>query len=65
MVDGMATGPTGFRGPANGAAIPPRDCGDIVDAHVVLCARRSGQQIVTSDRDDLQRLDPAVKLVVV
>ena len=36
---------------------------DIVDAHVVVCARRSRQPIVTSDPDDLRRLDPAAVLV--
>ncbi len=38
---------------------------DIVDAHVVICARRAGQQVVTSDPDDLRRLDPRVGLVIV
>jgi predicted nucleic acid-binding protein len=38
---------------------------DIVDAHVVICARRRGQQVVTSDPDDLQRLDPGLTVVVV
>jgi predicted nucleic acid-binding protein len=38
---------------------------DIVDAHVVLCARRKGQPVVTSDPDDLRRLDPMVRVVVV
>lgn len=38
---------------------------DIADAHVVICARRSGQQVLTSDPDDLQRLDPGLSLVVV
>ncbi len=38
---------------------------DIVDAHVVVCARRSRQTIVTSDPGDLHRLDPAAQLVVV
>jgi hypothetical protein len=38
---------------------------DIVDAHVVLCARRSRQPIVTSDPDDLRRLDPDAELVVI
>ena len=33
---------------------------DIVDAHVVICARRKGQTIATSDSDDLRRLDPAL-----
>lgn len=37
---------------------------DVVDAHVVLAARRAGQAIVTSDPDDLQRLDPGAELVV-
>jgi predicted nucleic acid-binding protein len=36
---------------------------DITDAHVVICARRSVQTIVTSDADDLRRLDPNVPLV--
>jgi predicted nucleic acid-binding protein len=38
---------------------------DIVDAHVVICARRNGQQVLTSDPDDLERLDPGLSLVVV
>jgi predicted nucleic acid-binding protein len=37
---------------------------DIADAHVVVCARRSDQAIVTSDPDDLHRLDPAARLVL-
>ena len=36
---------------------------DIVDAHVVICARRSQQQVVTSDPDDLRLLDPTVRLI--
>lgn len=38
---------------------------DIADAHVVVCARRAGTGIVTSDPDDLRKLDPAVVLTVV
>lgn len=38
---------------------------DIADAHVVVCAQRAGQPVVTSDPDDLQRLDPSLQLVVV
>jgi predicted nucleic acid-binding protein len=38
---------------------------DIVDAHVVVCARRAGQLVVTSDADDLRRLDPTLRLLVV
>ncbi|MHB1555432.1 MAG: PIN domain-containing protein [Acidimicrobiales bacterium] len=38
---------------------------DAVDAHVVICARRARQRIVTSDPDDLRRLDPTVEMVLV
>jgi len=38
---------------------------DVVDAHVVVCARRAGQRVVTSDPDDLRRLDPDLELLVV
>ncbi|MHB1930247.1 MAG: PIN domain-containing protein [Acidimicrobiales bacterium] len=38
---------------------------DIADAHVVICARRAGQQVATSDPDDLTNLDPRIGLVVV
>ena len=38
---------------------------DIVDAHVVICARRAQQQVATSDPDDLRRLDPRISLVTV
>jgi hypothetical protein len=37
---------------------------DIADAHVVICARRSRQPIVTRDPHGLKRLDPAARLVV-
>jgi predicted nucleic acid-binding protein len=38
---------------------------DVVDAHVVVCARRAGQAIVTSDAGDLRRIAPELALVVV
>lgn len=38
---------------------------DIVDAHVVICARRKNQPIATSDPDDLGRLDPSARLIVI
>lgn len=38
---------------------------DIVDAHVVLCAQRAGQAVVTSDAADLRRIDPGLQLVIV
>jgi siroheme synthase len=36
---------------------------DIVDAHVVICGRRSGQRVVTTDPGDLRRLDPEIQLI--
>jgi hypothetical protein len=38
---------------------------DIVDAHVVVCARRAGQVVVTSDAADLRRIAPGVQLLAV
>jgi hypothetical protein len=38
---------------------------DIADAHVVICARRAGQQVVTSDPGDLRLLDPTIQLITV
>ena len=36
---------------------------DIADAHVVICARRADQPVVSSDPGDLRRLDPALRLI--
>jgi hypothetical protein len=36
---------------------------DIADAHVVICARRAGQPVVTSDPGDLRQLDPNIRLI--
>ncbi|HEX8791488.1 MAG TPA: hypothetical protein VF765_11100 [Polyangiaceae bacterium] len=38
---------------------------DITDAHVVVCARRARQAVVTSDPGDIRRLDPTIPLLVV
>ncbi len=38
---------------------------DIVDAHVVICARRAEQIVVTSDAGDLRRIDPELQIVAV
>jgi hypothetical protein len=38
---------------------------DIVDAHVVICALRARQPIVTSDAGDLRRLAPELRLIPV
>ena len=37
---------------------------NVVDAHVVMCARRAAQRLVTSDPGDLAMLDPTLELVV-
>ena len=36
---------------------------DVVDAHVLICARRASQPVVTSDPSDLRQLDPALRLL--
>jgi predicted nucleic acid-binding protein len=38
---------------------------DVIDASVVLCARTHGTSVLTSDPDDLRRLDAKVGLVLV
>ena len=38
---------------------------DVVDAHVVICAQRSGQAVVTSDPADLSQIAPELQFVVV
>jgi predicted nucleic acid-binding protein len=38
---------------------------DIVDAHVVVCARRAGQAVATSDPVDLRRIAAELTVVVV
>lgn len=50
---------------ATGLLLAASRTSDIVDAHVVICARRTGQAVVTSDADDLHRIDPGLQLLVV
>jgi hypothetical protein len=38
---------------------------DVIDAHVVICALRAGQAVVTSDPADLSQIAPDLQLVVV
>jgi predicted nucleic acid-binding protein len=38
---------------------------DIADAHVVLCAQRAGQVVLTSDPGDLRRIAPGLHLLAV
>jgi predicted nucleic acid-binding protein len=37
---------------------------DVVDVHVVLHARLHGHRVVTTDPDDLRRVDPRLPLIV-
>jgi predicted nucleic acid-binding protein len=55
----------GADAPRVGLLLAARRRSDIVDAHVVICARRNAQAIVTSDPDDLAHLDPEARLIVV
>jgi hypothetical protein len=47
---------------AAGVLLGRRGASDVVDASVVLCARRHRQPIITSDPEDLSRLDGRVEL---
>jgi hypothetical protein len=38
---------------------------DVVDAHIVICARRARQHVVTSDPNDLRALDPTLRVVTI
>jgi hypothetical protein len=46
-----------------GRLLAASETSDIADAHVVVCARRSAQPVVTSDPADLRRLDPRLRLI--
>jgi hypothetical protein len=46
-----------------GRLLAASETSDIADAHVVICARRAQQDVVTSDPDDLHRLDPTIRLL--
>lgn len=48
-----------------GQLLARSDTTDVVDAHVTICARRAGHVVVTSDGDDLRRLDPGLELIEV
>ncbi len=50
---------------AAGLLLGKRGCSDAVDASVVVCARVNRQSVVTSDPEDLRRLDPDLRLEVV
>ena len=51
------------RARAAGQLCGVRGTGDVIDASVVLCARSRGQAVLTSDIDDLRRLDPSIEFI--
>ena len=50
---------------ATGLLLAQSRTSDIVDAHVVVCAQRAQQIVVTSDPGDLRRIDPGLQVVLV
>src|SRR5271169_3316523 len=46
-----------------GRLLAASDTSDIADAHVVVCARRADQPVVTSDPSDLRQLDNSLRLI--
>jgi len=50
---------------AVGALLAQTGTSDITDAHVVICAQRTGLAVITSDPLDLRRLDPKLRLITV
>jgi predicted nucleic acid-binding protein len=36
---------------------------DVIDVHVALCARERGHAVVTSDLEDIARIDPALTII--
>lgn len=38
---------------------------DVIDVHVALCARERGHAVVTSDVDDISRVDPSLVIISV
>jgi hypothetical protein len=50
-------------GTAVGLVLARAGTADIVDAHVVICAQRARQPVVTSDAADLRGISPGLSLV--
>jgi predicted nucleic acid-binding protein len=55
----------GSHAQAVGALLAQTGTSDITDAHVVICAQRSGLAVITSDPRDLRRLDPTLRVITV
>ncbi len=55
----------GSHAQAVGALLAQTGTSDITDAHVVICAQRSGLAVITTDPIDLRRLDPKLRVITV
>jgi predicted nucleic acid-binding protein len=50
---------------AVGALLAATGTSDITDAHVAICAQKAGYAVISSDPDDLKRLDSQVRVITV
>lgn len=57
--------PTPAEGRVIGQMLGVTGSSDVVDGHVALLARERGWPVVTSDPDDIGRLDPSLRLATV
>jgi hypothetical protein len=55
----------GLEAAAVGRLLAVTGTSDVVDAHVVVCARRAKQVVITSDAGDLRRIAPELQLLIV
>jgi len=55
----------GSHAQAVGALLALTGTSDITAAHVVICAKKEGFAVITSDPLDLKRLDPKLRLFIV
>jgi predicted nucleic acid-binding protein len=55
----------GSHAQAVGSLLAQTGTSDITDAHVVICAQRSGLAVITSDPLDLRRLDAKLRVITV
>jgi hypothetical protein len=55
----------GSHAQAVGVLLARTGTSDITDAHVVICAQRSGLAVITSDPLDLRRLDPTLRVITI
>ncbi|MBM3736895.1 MAG: hypothetical protein FJW39_14015 [Acidobacteria bacterium] len=63
--DGRIIVPATFHAQEVGLLLAKSGTPDIADAHVVICAQRAGQAVITSDPFDMKRLDPGIQVFAV